>query len=126
MVSVILISKKANRIDNLTIVILITCAIPQGSDLGPLLFLLYIFNDCGNSSKMFTFHLFAVDSNLFYSDSKLRSLECVINEELININEWLCVNKLSLNIDKSHFVNLFFHLPPKKCNYHIKLYINNN
>ena len=81
----------------------IACGVPQGSVLGPLLFLLYI-NDFNSSAEGIEFHLFADDSNLFYSHKNLHSLEEKLNHELININEWLRANKLSLNVEKSNFV----------------------
>ena len=96
----------------------ISCGVPQGSVLGPLLFLLYI-NDLQNSSNILEFHLFADDSNLFYADKSLSRLESVVNNELIYVHEWLCANKLTLNIEKSSFV--IFHPPQKKINYDVKL-----
>jgi len=95
--------------------------VPQGSVLGPLLFLLYI-NDLQNSSSVFEFHLFADDSNLFCKNKKLQELESTINNQLIFVNSWLCANKLSLNVDKSSFV--IFHPPQKKMNYNLNININ--
>jgi len=100
----------------------VTHGVPQGSVLGPLLFLLYI-NDFHNSSNVLEFHLFADDPNLFYKSKTLESLEKTINNQLKHVHTWLCANKLSLNIDKSNFV--IFHPKQKKLSYQVKIYVNN-
>ena len=79
------------------------CGVPQGSVLGPLLFLLYI-NDIYKSSSLFAFYLFADDTSIIFANNNLKELESLVNRELGNVNEWLKVNKLSLNIKKSNFV----------------------
>ena len=77
----------------------ILSGVPQGSVLGPLLFLVYI-NDISNSSDQLKFYLFADDTNLLYADKNLRELENKVNTELSKIYDWLVANKLSLNIKK--------------------------
>ena len=79
---------------------LIKCGVPQGSVLGPLLFLIYI-NDIVNSSKLFNFTLFADDTSLYYSCKNTNNLENIINSELAKISDWLSANRLSLNVAKS-------------------------
>ena len=84
----------------------IACGVPQGSCLGPLLFLLYI-NDLPNISEVLHFYLFADDTNIYYEADNMEKLETVINKELRKLGTWLIVNRLSLNIDKTNF--LIFH-----------------
>ena len=99
----------------------VPCGVPQGSVLGPLLFLLYI-NDFSNCSEILDFHLFADDANLFYKHNNLKVLESNLNNELVNIHTWLSANKLSLNIDKSNFV--IFHPPQRKLPFNVSLSLN--
>ena len=65
---------------------LITHGIPQGSTLGPLLFLLYI-NDITNSSEKLSFRLFADDTNIFFSSNDPKELERTVNAELIKVKK---------------------------------------
>ena len=66
----------------------IVCGVPQGSVLGPLLFLIYV-NDMHRSSNKLDFYLFADDTNLLYADKDLNNLETIVNEELLRLCEWL-------------------------------------
>ena len=82
----------------------VTCGVPQGSLLGPLLFLLYI-NDFPQSSKILSFQiLFADDSSVFYSEKNPRKLLQTINSELISVNDWIIANRLSLNLVKTNYM----------------------
>ena len=77
--------------------------VPQGSVLGPLLFLLYM-NDIHFASDKLSFYLFADDTNMLYSDKILASLERVVNLELHKVPDWLTSNRLTLNVLKSNYV----------------------
>ena len=82
---------------------MIKCGVPQGSILGPLLFLIYI-NDLCIVCKSTEPVLFADDTNLFSSGSNAISLQDGVNNDLAIIAEWVKINKLSLNIKKTHFM----------------------
>ena len=80
----------------------ITCGVPQGSILGPLLFNLY-FNDIAKTSLLTT-RLFADDAYFSYHSKNSNLLQVTVNKELSKINNWLKVNKLSINYSKTSYI----------------------
>ena len=99
----------------------ITCGVPQGSVLGPLLFLLYI-NDLPNISDKLQFFLFADDTNIYYESKHLKELEKTVNSELKKLTLWLNVNRLALNVSKTNFV--IFRSPKKIPDHNVTLLMN--
>lgn len=95
----------------------ITTGVPQGSVLGPLLFLIYI-NDFQQASTLFKMITYADDTTLLYSLntslSHTYNYVDTLNLELNNIIKWLNANKLSLNISKTKF--MVFSMPQKHVN----------
>ena len=81
----------------------INMGVPQGSTLGPLLFILYI-NDMSNPLSSLEVVHFADDSTLHLSMNKNENIGPRVNEELAIINTWLISNKLFLNIDKTKYM----------------------
>ena len=80
----------------------ITCGVPQGSVLGPLLFTLYI-NDI-NSSTSDCAKLFADDTCLILQDNTLNHLYNKVSSEILSVNKWMVANKLTLNLKKSNAI----------------------
>ena len=80
-----------------------TCGVPQGSVLGPILFIIYI-NDICNVSDVVKCVLFADDTNIFCSERNLTDLQLTLNHELGKLFVWFSVNKLSLNLSKTNYI----------------------
>ena len=98
----------------------INCGVPQGSVLGPLLFLIYI-NDLNLAIKYCTTRHFADDTNLLIKNSSPKKLKKYLNLDLKSLVKWLKVNKISLNTSKTEFI-IFKH-PNKKIEYDFKIKI---
>ena len=81
----------------------IKCGVPQGSILGPLLFLIYI-NDLSTVSEACLPILFADDTNIFITGKNIDVMCQQLNDDLEKIQEWLCCNKLSFNVLKTHYM----------------------
>ena len=77
--------------------------VPQGSILGPVLFTLYI-NDLPSCINFSNVIMYADDTVIFFSSAQLMEVELKLNMELTSLSEWLCGNKLLLNLKKTEFV----------------------
>ena len=81
----------------------INCGVPQGSVLGPLLFLLYI-NDLNQAIKFCKVHHFADDTNLLCLSNSIKKLSKLVNADLKHLLNWLNANKISLNVKKTEMI----------------------
>ena len=83
--------------------LMIKCGVPQGSILGPLLFLIYI-NDLPNIIPQLFSILFADDTSVFISGKNIQDLTIRLNSQLKELVKWLECNRLSLNVAKTNFM----------------------
>ena len=89
--------------------------VPQGSILGPLLFVIYI-DDLVEHLEQCSVHLYADDTVIYFSNKDVHVIESVLNSELQNIFNWLGSSKLSLNCKKTVCMLFGSQGMIKKCN----------
>ena len=82
---------------------LLSCGVPQGTILGPLLFLLYI-NDLPNCLSNCEPRMYADDTHLTYASDNVDNIQLHLNQDLENVHNWLRANKLTLNMTKTKFM----------------------
>lgn len=92
--------------------------VPQGSVLGPLLFLIYV-NDFQNSILYSKAYIFADDTAVNYSNKSLKALKKRLNIDLKLMSHWLSANKIALNVTKTEMV--LFRDPRKRLDYTVKI-----
>ena len=100
------------------------CGVPQGSILGPLLFMIFT-NDIFNVSELLFTVLYADDTCVLLGGKDLENIISCLNNELKNISTWLKANKLSLNVKKTHYI-IFHRARIKVPQNHLSLHMDNS
>ena len=78
----------------------IDCGVPQGSTLGPLLFIIYL-NDLPQVLVNSCISLYADDTAIYYQANDANEIQVMLQEDLVLIQNWMKINKLSLNVSKT-------------------------
>ena len=98
--------------DTLSVAALLTVGVPQGSILGPLLFLIYV-NDLPSYQRASEIVLYADDTVIYFSSTYLFDLEGKLNSDLATVSNWFSSNLLTLKISKCNF-GIFGYSPELK------------
>ena len=102
----------------------ITCGVPQGSILGPMLFLIYV-NDLSNVIENCKYQLYADDTVIYFTGSDLNVSTKILEKDLKNFTEWCKSNALTINTSKSKYVCFGMKSKTRKIQNH-SLFMNNN
>ena len=95
--------------------------VPQGSILGPLLFIIYI-NDLPNIDTAIHFIMYADDANIIITGSNIHEIKAKAETLLIQLSNWVSSNSLKLNVKKTHF--MIFSNSKNRGNYDLTLHLN--
>ena len=107
--------------NNLSSPLAVENGVPQGSILGPVLFSFYI-NDLPSCINFSNVIMYADDTVILFSSAKLMEVELKLNMELTSLSEWLCGNKLLLNLKKNRVYDFWHTTETTSSGYRIDRY----